>query len=199
MGFLKGCLNMKNEKQIKLIEDDISAANSILSKNKSYEEIEEFLCDLEDKYRDYNIHVSSNCTIDLDTGKTNYEGYPKELKRFINKLRVFVAKLQDEDSNATAINPSNSVTIHNDNTNTANANITQNISIKDTMEKIDQIPDEILAKNLKYELKGMLGELEDCKNNQEKKSKLMEVVKWLGDKAVDVTIACLPYLSQIKF
>ena len=67
------------------------------------------------------------------------------------------------------------------------------------MEKIDQIPDEILAKNLKYELKGMLGELEDCKNNQEKKSKLMEVVKWLGDKAVDVTIACLPYLSQIKF
>ena len=180
---------MKNEKQIKLIEDDISAANSILSKNKSYQEIEEFLCDLEDKYRDYNIHISSDYIIDLDTGKTIHEGYPKELKRFINKLRVLVTKLQDEDSKVTAINPS----IHNDNTNTANANITQNISIKNTMEKIDQIPDEILAKNLKYELKGVLGELEDCKNNQEKKSKLMEVVKWLGDKTADAFIACLPY------
>ncbi|MFC2346066.1 hypothetical protein, partial [Campylobacter sp.] len=79
----------------------------------------------------------------------------------------------------------------------ANANITQNISIKSTMEKIDQIPDEILAKNLKYELKGMLSELEDCKDNQEKKSKLMEVVKWLGDKTADAFIACLPYFAGL--
>ncbi|WP_462111191.1 hypothetical protein [Campylobacter concisus] len=188
---------MKNEKQIKLIEDDISAANSVLSKNKSYEEIEEFLYDLEDKYRDYNIHVSSNYIIDLDTGKTIYEGYPKALKCFINKLCVLVAKLQDEDSNATVTNPLNSVTIHNDNTNTAKANITQNVSIKNTMEKIDQIPDEIFAKNLKYELKGILSELEYCKDNQEKKSKLMEVVKWLGDKSVDAFIACLPYFAGL--
>ncbi|WP_299027943.1 hypothetical protein [uncultured Campylobacter sp.] len=188
---------MKNEKQIKLIEDDISAANSILSKNKSYEEIEEFLCDLEDKYRDYNIHVSSNYIIDLDTGKTIYEGYPKELKCFINKLRVLVAKLQDEDNNA-ATNHSNLVNIHNDNTNTANANITQNISIKSTMEKIDQIPDEILAENLKDELKGLLSELENCKDNQEKKSKLMGVVKWLGDKTADAFIACLPYFAGLS-
>ena len=92
------------------MKNDISAANSILSKNKSYEEIEEFLCDLEDKYRDYNIHVSSNYIIDLDTGKTIYEGYPKELKCFINKLRVLVAKLQDEDNNI-ATNHSNLVNI----------------------------------------------------------------------------------------
>ena len=65
------------------------------------------------------------------------------------------------------------------------------------MEKIDQIPDEIFAKNLKYELKGILSELEYCKDNQEKKSKLMEVVKWLGDKSVDAFIACLPYFAGL--
>ena len=86
---------------------------------------------------------------------------------------MHIAKLKDEDEKIMSSNQSNSVTINNNNTNTANANITQNISIKSTMEKIDQIPDEILAKNLKYELKGMLTELEDCKDNQEKKSKLM--------------------------
>jgi len=84
------------------------------------------------------------------------------------------------------------------NTSTATSNITQNISIKNTMEKIDQIPDEILAKNLKRELRGMLSELEDCKDNQEKKSKLMEVVKWLGDKTADAFIACLPYFAGLS-
>ncbi|WP_297915172.1 hypothetical protein, partial [uncultured Campylobacter sp.] len=101
------------------------------------------------------------------------------------------AKLKDE-ANTIRSKESSNLNIYNTNT----TNINQSIIIKNA---IDQIPNNVLSKNLKYELRGMLSELEDCKNNQEKKSKLMEVVKWLGDKAVDVTIACLPYLSQIKF
>ena len=71
------------------------------------------------------------------------------------------------------------------------------LASKARWKKIDQIPDEILAKNLKRELRGMLSELEDCKDNQEKKSKLMEVVKWLGDKTADAFIACLPYFAGL--
>ena len=134
----------------------------------------------------------------IEDNSNYYDEYKPLLESLIKRLKMHIAKLQDEDEKTMSSNQSNSVTINNNNTNTTNANITQNISIKNTMEKINQIPDEILAKNLKYELKGMLTELEDYKDNQEKKSKLMEVVKWLGDKTADAFIACLPYFAGLS-
>ncbi|MFC2428257.1 MAG: hypothetical protein ACFNTA_04680, partial [Campylobacter sp.] len=157
--------------------------------------IQECFIKLKGKYE--GIKVSTSGAYDYNMGEIDYSKFIKFLELFIEKLEQLAAKLQDEDEKIVSSNQSNSVTINNNNTNTANTNITQNISIKSTMEKINQIPDEILAKNLKYELKGMLGELENCKNSQEKKSKLMEVVKWLGDKSVDAFIACLPYFAGL--
>jgi len=187
---------MANDKQVEIILRDIDKAHIVIN-GKNDEKTYRFLCSMADKYHKDEIYISYDNISNYETGEIYYEKCSDELQQFIEKLELHAAKLQDGANGVLKKDTRSSISINN--TNTANANITQNISIKNTMEKIDQIPDEILAKNLKYELKGMLGELEDCKDNQEKKSKLMEVVKWLGDKAVDVTIACLPYLSQIKF
>ena len=187
---------MANDKQVEIILRDIDKAHIVINK-KNDEKTYRFLCSMADKYHKDGIYISYDNISNYETDEIYYEKCSDELQQFIEKLELHAAKLQDGANGVLKKDTRSSISINN--TNTANANITQNISIKSTMEKIDQIPDEILAKNLKYELKGILSELEYCKDNQEKKSKLMEVIKWLGDKAVDVAIACLPYLSQIKF
>jgi len=194
---------MANKNQINIIEKDIIEAEGYL--NKRPIEIYNFFIKLNATYQDKKeIYISERNTViekysfmAIEDNSNYYDEYKPLLESLIKRLKMHIAKLQDEDEKTMSSNQSNSVTINNNNTNTANANITQNISIKSTMEKIDQIPDEILAKNLKRELRGMLSELEDCKDNQEKKSKLMEVVKWLGDKTADAFIACLPYFAGL--
>ena len=194
---------MANKNQINIIEKDIIEAEGYL--NKRPIEIYNFFIKLNATYQDKKeIYISERNTViekysfmTIEDNSNYYNEYKPLLESLIKRLKMHIAKLQDEDEKTMSSNQSNSVTINNNNTNTTNANITQNISIKNTMEKINQIPDEILAKNLKYELKGMLSELEDCKDNQGKKSKLMEVVKWLGDKTADAFIACLPYFAGL--
>ncbi len=179
---------MINKNQIELINQDISKANEILD-GGSVDEIKD-ICDRLN--RKYQLKLDLN----FKEGLARYKKYCKLLNEIIDQMKYYQAELKDED-NKNSMHSKLAESININNTNTATNNITQNISIKSVMEKIDRIQDEILAKNLKYELKGMLGELEDCKNIQEKKSKLMEVVKWLGDKSVDAFIACLPYFAGL--
>ena len=194
---------MANKNQINIIEKDIIEAEGYL--NKRPIEIYNFFIKLNATYQDKKeIYISERNTViekysfmTIEDNSNYYNEYKPLLESLIKRLKMHIAKLQDEDEKTMSSNQSNSVTINNHNTNTTSANITQNISIKNTMEKINQISDEIFAKNLKYELKGMLSELEDCKDNQGKKSKLMEVVKWLGDKTADAFIACLPYFAGL--
>ena len=194
---------MANKNQINIIEKDIIEAEGYL--NKRPIEIYNFFIKLNATYQDKKeIYISERNTViekysfmTIEDNSNYYNEYKPLLESLIKRLKMHIAKLQDEDEKTMSSNQSNSVTINNNNTNTTSANITQNISIKNTMEKINQISDEIFAKNLKYELKGMLRELEDCKDNQGKKSKLMEVVKWLGDKTADAFIACLPYFAGL--
>ena len=194
---------MANKNQINIIEKDIIEAEGYL--NKRPIEIYNFFIKLNATYQDKKeIYISERNTViekysfmTIEDNSNYYNEYKPLLESLIKRLKMHIAKLQDEDEKIMNSNQSNSVTINNNNTNTANANITQNISIKSTMQKVDQISDKILAENLKDELKGMLSELENCKNSQEKKSKLMEVVKWFGDKSVDAFIACLPYFAGL--
>ena len=180
---------MINKNQIELINQDISKANEILD-GGSVDEIKDICDRLNRKYQlKLDLH-------DFKEGLARYKKYCKILKEIIDQMKYYQPELKDED-NKISMHSKLAESININNTNTATNNITQNISIKNTMEKIDRIPDEILAKNLKRELKGMLGELEDCKNIQEKKSKLMEVIKWLGDKTADAFIACLPYFAGL--
>ncbi|WP_170018692.1 hypothetical protein [Campylobacter sp. RM16190] len=182
---------MANKEKIKFILEDIKKANEVLE-SKNGEIAFNLFQELLDRYRKYNIMVDDSFGYDFDEHGLvyNFSMYPNFLKILIKKLELYIAELKDDDAK---VEMQNQIHI----TNTANANITQEISIESVMKRIDKISDEIFTKNLKYQLKGMLGELEDYKDNQEKKSKLMEIVKWLGDKTADATIACLPYLAGL--
>ena len=183
---------MINKNRIELINQDISKANEILD-GGGIDEIKD-ICDRLN--RKYQLKLDLIIAHDFKEGLARYKKYCKLLNEIIDQMKYYQAELKDED-NKNSMHSKLAESININNTNTATNNITQNISIKNTMEKIDQIPDEIFAKNLKYELKGILSGLEYCKDNQEKKSKLMEVVKWLGDKSVDAFIACLPYFAGL--
>ena len=183
---------MINKNQIELINQDISKANEILD-DGDIDEIKD-ICDRLN--RKYKLKLDLIIAYDFKEGPARYKEYCKLLNEIIDQMKYYQAELKDAD-NQNSMHSKLAESININNTNTATNNITQNISIKSTIEKIDQIPDEILAKNLKRELKGMLSELENCKNSQEKKSKLMEVVKWLGDKTADAFIACLPYFAGL--
>ena len=178
---------MVNKYKIQLIQEDIEQVRIVLSIG-NVDMMEDICIRLNKKYGLKFDHIITQGFL---AKHCNLEKAHNILSWILGELKFLEAKLKDE-ANTIRSKESSNLNIYNTNT----TNINQSIIIKNA---IDQIPNNVLSKNLKYELRGMLSELEDCKNNQEKKSKLMEVVKWLGDKAVDVTIACLPYLSQIKF
>ena len=178
---------MINKHKIKLVQEDIEQVRIVLSIG-NIDMMEDICIRLNKKYKLKFDHIIAQ---EFQAKHYNLEKAHNILSWILGELKFLEAELKDE-ANTIRSKESSNLNIYNTNT----TNINQSIIIKNT---IDQIPDEILAKNLKYELKGILSELEYCKDNQEKKSKLMEVIKWLGDKAVDVAIACLPYLGQIKF
>ena len=183
---------MANERQIELINQDIKKAKEVLDAqdiNKIYKCFDK----LAKKYQEYNIKVYTNEAFCYDTEEYNYEYFPEFLELLIEKLELYRAKLEDTDKEK----KQNGININNTNTSTSNATISQNITLYTTIDKIDEISDKILNQNLKNELKGMLGDIERQKDIEQKKSKLIELIKWLGDKAADATIACLPYLAGL--
>lgn len=79
---------------------------------------------------------------------------------------------------------------------TQNATATANVDVSSYVNVVQSIPEPTLSEADKTVLTGMLATLQGLEGEQ-KKSKLMEVVKWLGDKAVDVSIAVIPMLADM--
>lgn len=79
---------------------------------------------------------------------------------------------------------------------TQNATVTANVSVSQAVTAIQSLPSSTLSAEDKNALVGMLAILQNLEGEQ-KKSKIMEVVKWLGDKAVDVSIAVIPILASM--
>lgn len=61
---------------------------------------------------------------------------------------------------------------------------------------VQSLPESTLSEDDKTMLTGMLATLQGL-NGEQKKSKLVEIVKWLSDKAVDVSIAVIPMLASM--
>jgi predicted nucleotidyltransferase len=92
------------------------------------------------------------------------------------------------------------ISINNNNANTNTNSISVNTSFEDVrrnIENMSSLPDteieEILSK---------INDLEEIVNSEDRKSKKWEkakgIIKWIADKGVDVGIALLPLLLQIK-
>ena len=77
-----------------------------------------------------------------------------------------------------------------------NATATASVSVTQTVNAIQSLPDSALSGEDKNALVGMLTTLQ-ASEGEKKKAKLMEVVKWLGDKAVDASIAAIPIIASM--
>lgn len=79
---------------------------------------------------------------------------------------------------------------------TQNATAVASADASSYVSVIQSLPDSDLSDEDKDVLTGMLATLQGL-DGDKRKSKLMEVVKWLGDKSVDVAIAVIPILASM--
>lgn len=122
------------------------------------------------------------------------------LEKLILQMEVYRAELMDEYNMQQNQTNSQNININNQNNNTANASINQNITIKSTIEDINKIPDNILDKEAKGYLEGILYSIEALKYKDKDKSKekIFKALKYIIDKGFEVGIAILPYLGEVS-
>ena len=77
---------------------------------------------------------------------------------------------------------------------TTNATAVSSADASNYVSVIQSLPEQSLSEEDKTILAGMLATLQGLEGDK-RKSKLMDIVKWLGDKAVDVSIAVIPILA----
>ncbi|EAL0271294.1 hypothetical protein BVH42_03845 [Campylobacter lari] len=131
----------------------------------------------------------------------NDYGMIESLQKMIERMEIYLAELKDESEkikeDKKLININND--IKNNNTNTANATIFQNITIEQALEELNKIPEDILDKNQKEEIENLLLAIDTLKEKDKTKAKekIFSVLKYLSDKSIDAFITLLPYLGQI--
>ncbi|EAK0823248.1 hypothetical protein A0Z38_04150 [Campylobacter lari] len=131
----------------------------------------------------------------------NDSGMIESLQKMIERMEIYLAELKDESEkikeDKKLININND--IKNNNTNTANATIFQNITIEQALEELNKIPEDILDKNQKEEIENLLLAIDTLKEKDKTKTKekIFSVLKYLSDKSIDAFISLLPYLGQI--
>ncbi|HFP7759621.1 hypothetical protein ABZN46_07060 [Campylobacter jejuni] len=109
-------------------------------------------------------------------------------KKMIVRMEIYLAELKDESEkikeDKKLININND--IKNNNTNTANATISQNIIIDQILEELSKISDDILDKNQKEEIENLLLVIDSLKENDKTKAKekIFFVLKYLSDKSI---------------
>ena len=118
------------------------------------------------------------------------------LKSIYDKLQTF-RSLNYPGLGTTVTNaPNTVVTITNKNENNNNVIISFNTA-RDTVNAMTSLPDEEIEEIQKH-----INEIEKIVNSKESKSKkwskAKEIIKWIADKGVDVGIALLPLLLEIK-
>ena len=119
--------------------------------------------------------------------------YQEDLLYIKDQLRHYRAKLAADFAKSAQ----NSFNIH---ANAVNQNSVENVlTITQTAEQIQGIPDSVLNEDLKNELKLLLLDMDSAKGKSKKdaEGKLKKVLGWLTDKGVDVALAALPYVLSV--
>ena len=70
------------------------------------------------------------------------------------------------------------------------------LSLDQTIEVINKLPEETLSPEEKIELAEKLASIFAAKDKKTKWDKAQGILKWLGDKGVEVGLAALPYIVQ---
>lgn len=184
------------DKYLKEIELVISANDE----KKAYE--------LEKKIHSIYAHEIKWFPNGLDKYYNGEGSYIDDLKIIEEKLINYKADIEMQENQLTnqikylELQKSN-VNIHNNNYNENNNSLKSdiNITIENVLDNIKKLNEDILSNDEKEKLEEMISSIEVYKNSKDK-SKVMDkigkVLKYLGDKSVEVGIAILPYLGQIS-
>lgn len=196
---------MTNEKAKKLREN-IKKCKSVLAKKNPSEAMEEIqrIKRIYRGTRNFNTDIYAKIQQPKNLFDTpHYITYPDSqkqlefLKDLIDEMEIYLAELNSEKDNQPKHDKIASINIHNNNT--ANAIISQNISLETTIKSINKIPREILDKETKEKLKKLLCELDPLKEKDKEKvkNKTIKTLKYIADKGIDAIITCLPYLCEV--
>lgn len=147
------------------------------------------------------IAIFGNNIQGIKVGLTNYDvesmynrgniNYIEDLKLLIKKLEFY--KIEENEGKSLSKN-----IICNQNIIENNIKIDTEINteINNTLKEIREISDDIISKKEKEKLIEDISSLKTCKTDKQK-SKMKEIVKWLGDKSIDAVIAVLPAIGSI--
>ncbi|MBZ7959510.1 hypothetical protein [Campylobacter molothri] len=197
---------MSNKNKIEKLKQHIKECEEVLEKenpSECWEQID-LMRELYRKTYDEKFKISYPTTLGefgfRNPLKHDY-GMIESLKKMIERMEIYLAELEDESEkikeNKSSINIENK--LDNSNTNTANATISQNITIEQTLEELKKIPEDILDEKQKDEIENLLFTIETLKEKDKPKAKekIFSILKYLSDKSIDGFITLLPYLGQV--
>ena len=78
---------------------------------------------------------------------------------------------------------------------TQNTNVS--INFEQTIETINNLPEDVLSDEEKELLNGKLASLSTCKTKESRWEKAKGILKWIADKGVQVGTAALPYIMKM--
>lgn len=119
--------------------------------------------------------------------------YQEDLGCISDHLRHYRVKLAADFAKGAQ----SSVSVH---ASAVNQNSIENVlTVTQTAEQIQAIPESMLSEDLKSELKLLLLDIDSARGKSKKdaEGKLKKVLDWLADKGVDVALAALPYVLNV--
>ena len=191
-----------NERKLELIRQDIERAKSLLS-SKNREEQYKFIkkavdawsnkkCDISKGLMELKKYQQDNIKFNFSFGDVrdvNDYNWDEDLSQLIKNLEILEEELRSERQQK----PTARKVPNQDAKVVVNTYVNVHITLSQTIQALNKTS---LSKNELAEITQMLVELEESKGKQKNTvwGKAKKILAWLGDKAVDVGIAVLPYI-----
>lgn len=191
-----------NERKLELIRQDIDRAKSLLS-SKNREEQYKFIkkavdawsnkkCDISKGLMELKKYQQDNIEFNFSFGDVrdvNDYNWDEDLSQLIRNLEILEEELRSERQQKPT---ARKVPIQDPKV-IVNTYVNVHITLSQTIQALNKTS---LSKNELAEITQMLAELEESKGKQKNTvwGKAKKILAWLGDKAVDVGIAVLPYI-----
>ena len=190
------------ERKLELIRQDIDRAKSLLS-SKNREEQYKFIkkavdawsnkkCDISKGLMELKKYQQDNIEFNFSFGDVrdvNDYNWDEDLSQLIRNLEILEEELRSERQQK----PTARKVPNQDPKVIVNTYVNVHITLSQTIQALHKTS---LSKNELAEITQMLAELEESKGKQKNTvwGKAKKILAWLGDKAVDVGIAVLPYI-----